>query len=72
MNIGMPDPSQMPQQIMLPPQEMRPPSDMVIDVLGIRVPAEMLHSTAFWAFMAVTVITVLLVSYWKYRRKNND
>ena len=60
----------MPQQMLLPPAPKQP--EMVIDVLGIRVPAEMLGSPAFWAFMAVSVITVLLVSYWKYRRKNAD
>lgn len=32
MYVGMPDPSQMPQQVMLPPQEMRPHPEMVIDV----------------------------------------
>ena len=59
--IGMPDPSQVPQQIALPP----PPRDMTIDVMGIRVPAEMLDSGAFWLFMAVCVVTVLGVAYLK-------
>ena len=71
--MGMPDPSQMPQQqMMLPPQEMRPQPEMVIDVLGIRAPVEMLGSPAFWAFMVGSVVTVLLISYWKYRRKSSD
>jgi hypothetical protein len=69
MYAGLPSPDQMPQQMMSPPE---PPHEMIIDVLGIRIPAEMLHSGAFWAFMALSVITVLLVSYWKYRRKSND
>jgi hypothetical protein len=65
---GMPDPSQMPQQMMLPPQEMHPPSDMVIDVLGIRVPAAMLDSGAFWLFMVVCFVMVLGVAWLKYAK----
>jgi hypothetical protein len=66
MHVGMPDPSQMPQQqMMLPPE---PPREMVIDVLGIRVPAEMLHSGAFWAFLIATAMTVLGVAWLKYRK----
>jgi hypothetical protein len=68
LHTGMIDPSQMPQQMMLPPE---PSREMVIDVLGIRMPAEMLESGYFWLFMAVSVVTVLLVSYWKYRRKSS-
>jgi hypothetical protein len=64
---GMPDLNQMPQQRVLPPQEMRPQPEMVIDVLGIRVPAEMLHSGAFWAFLIVAAVTVLGVAWLKYR-----
>ncbi len=44
MYVGVPAPSQMPQQIMLPPAP-KPP-EMIIDVLGIRVPAEMLGSVS--------------------------
>jgi hypothetical protein len=62
---GMPDPNQMPQQIMLPP--VPKPPEMIIDVLGIRVPAEMLNSPAFWAFLIVAAITVLGVAWLKYR-----
>jgi len=62
---GMPDPQQMPQQMMLPPAPKQP--EMVIDVLGIRVPAEMLHSGAFWAFLMVAALTVLGVAFLKYR-----
>jgi hypothetical protein len=63
--VGMPD--QMPQQIMLPPQEMRPQPEMVVDVLGVRVPAAMLESGYFWAFLIVAAVTVLGVAYFKYR-----
>jgi hypothetical protein len=70
---GMPDPLQLPQQIMLPPQEMSPHrSDMAIDLLGVKIPAELLNSGAFWAFLAITVMTVLLISYWKYKARNAD
>jgi hypothetical protein len=69
---GMPSPDQMPQQIMLPPQEIHPPRDMTIDVMGIRVPAEMLDSGTFWLFLAVCVATVLGVAYLKYARKDAD
>jgi hypothetical protein len=65
--IGMPESSQMPQQVLLPPQEIRPQPEMVIDVLGIRVPAEMLNSPAFWAFLIIAAITVLGVAWLKYR-----
>jgi hypothetical protein len=63
---GMPNPSQMPQQMMLPPEQ---PREMVIDVLGIRLPAELLESGYFWAFLSVSVITVLFVTYWKYKAR---
>jgi hypothetical protein len=44
----MPSPDQLPQQGLLPPQEMlSPPRDMVVDVLGVRIPVEMLDSLAF-------------------------
>ena len=68
MNIGMPDPSQMPQQqMMLPSMPTAPGRDMTIDVLGIKIPAEMLGSPAFWAFLIVAAVTVLGVAYFKYR-----
>ena len=67
MNIGMPDPSQMPQQQMMLPASQ--PQEMVIDVLGVRLPATMLESGYFWAFVSVAVVTVLLVSYWRYKAK---
>jgi hypothetical protein len=41
MNVGMPSPHQMPQQVVLPPQELHP--ETVVDVLGVRVPAAMLE-----------------------------
>ena len=69
-STGMPDPSQMPQQMMLPPKEMRPQPEIVIDVLGIRVPAEMLHSGAFWALLIIAALTVLGVAFLKYRSSN--
>jgi hypothetical protein len=67
----------MPQQIMLPPEQKSLPTehhqgDMIIDVLGIRVPAEMLHSGAFWLFLAVCVATVLGVAYLKYARRDGN
>jgi hypothetical protein len=40
----MPDASQMPQQIMLPSERH---GDIVLDVLGVRVPASMLESGYF-------------------------
>ena len=67
MNIGMPDPSQMPQQQMMLPASQ--PQEMVIDFLGMRLPTSMLESGYFWAFLAVAVVTVLLVSYWRYKAK---
>ena len=60
---GMPDPSQMPQQQLLLP----PPRDMIIDLMGFKIPAEMLNSPAFWAFLIVAAVTVLGVAYFKYR-----
>jgi hypothetical protein len=68
--VGMPDPSQMPQQVMLPPQEVRPQPEMVIDVLGIRVPATMLESAYFWAFLAVCAVMILGGAYLKYRSRS--
>ena len=62
--IGMPDPSQMPQQVMLPPERH---GDIVLDVLGVRVPASMLESGYFWAFMAVCAVIILGVAWLKYR-----
>jgi hypothetical protein len=67
---GMPDPQQMPQQVTLPPQEMRPQPEMVVDVLGVRVPAAMLESGYFWAFLIVAAVTVLGVAYFKYGKKS--
>ena len=67
MYVGMPAPSQMPQQMLLPPQEMRPQPKLVVDVLGVRVPAAMLESGYFWAFRIVAAVTVLGVTYFKYR-----
>jgi hypothetical protein len=69
---GMPDASQLPQQIALPPQDMRPPSDMIVDVLGIRVPAAMLESGYFWAFLIVVAVVVLGVAYFKYHEGNDS
>jgi hypothetical protein len=64
---GIPSPEHMPQQQMVLPPAL-PPSEMVIDVLGVRVPAEMLHSGAFWAFLVVASVTVLSVAWMKYRK----
>ena len=61
---GRPNPSQMPQQMMLPPEHR---GDIVLDVLGVRVPASMLESGYFWAFMAVCAVIILGVAWLKYR-----
>jgi hypothetical protein len=65
---GMPDPNQMPQQVLIPPQEIHPPHDMTIDLLGVKIPAEMLASPAFWVFLIVTSLTVLGLAWIKYGR----
>ena len=70
MRVGMPDPSQMPQQQMILPSPSAP-SEMVIDVLGVRVPAEMLENGYFWAFLIVAALVVLGVTYFKYRKGND-
>ena len=67
---GMPDPSQMPQQVMLPPQEVHRPSDIVIDVLGLRVPSEALHTFSFWVLIFILAAVVLGVAYFKYGKKS--
>ena len=69
MNVGIPSPKQMPQQVLLPSQDALP--EMVVDVLGIRVPAAMLESGYFWAFLMVAAVTVLGVAYFKYRKGND-
>jgi hypothetical protein len=68
MMTGMPGAEQ--QQLMLPTQEMRPQPEMVVDVLGVRVPAAMLESGYFWAFLIVAAVTVLGVAYFKYGKKS--
>jgi hypothetical protein len=68
--IGMPDPSQMPQQQMILPSPPAP-SEMVIDVLGVRVPAAMLENGYFWVFLMVAAVVVLGVAYFKYRKGND-
>jgi hypothetical protein len=67
---GMPSPDQMPQQVMMPPQEAH--SEMVIDALGIRVPAAMLENGYFWAFLIVVAVVVLRVAYFKYHEGNDS
>jgi hypothetical protein len=70
MKIGMPSPDQMPQQQQMLFSPMPAPArDMTIDLLGVKIPAELLSSGAFWAFLAITVVTVLLISYWKYKAR---
>jgi hypothetical protein len=66
MYAGMPSPDQMPQQQMILPSPPAP-SEMVIDVLGVRVPAVMLENGYFWAFLMVAAVVVLGVAYFKYR-----
>jgi hypothetical protein len=65
---GMPSPDQMPQAVMLPPQG--PPPEMVVDVLGVRVPAAMLENGYFWAFLIVAALVVLGVAYFKYGKRS--
>jgi hypothetical protein len=68
---GMPSPDQMPQQqMMLPPSPA--PSEMVIDVLGVRVPVTMLENGYFWALLMVAAVVVLGVAYFKYARRGLD
>jgi hypothetical protein len=67
-SVGMPDPSQMQQQMILPSPPA--PSEMVIDVLGVRVPAAMLENGYFWAFLMVAAVVVLGVAYFKYARRD--
>ena len=68
---GMPSTDQMPQQQMILPS---PPahSEMVIDVLGVRVPAAMLENGYFWAFLMVAAVVVLGVAYFKYARRDGS
>jgi hypothetical protein len=40
------------------------------DVLGIRVPATLLESGYFWAFLIVAAVTVLGVAYFKYGKRS--
>ena len=62
--VGMPSPDQMPpQQFALPPA---PPS--VIEMMGFKVPADLLHSGAFWCFFLLVIGAVLLLGYFKYCR----
>ena len=58
---------QMPQQVMFPPQEMRPQPEMVVDVLGVRVPVSLLDSGAFWLFLVIVAATLLGLAYFKFR-----
>jgi hypothetical protein len=69
MNVGIPSPEQIPQEVLLPSQDA--PPEMVVDVLGVRVPAAMLESGYFWAFLIVAAVTVLGVAYFKYRQGND-
>lgn len=43
---------------------------MVIDVLGVRVPAVMLENGYFWVFLMVAAVVVLGVAYFKYARRD--
>ena len=66
LRVGMPSSDQVPQQVLLPPRAILPQPEMVVDVLGVRVPAAMLESGYFWAFLIVAAVTVLGVAYFKY------
>ena len=63
---GMPDPSQMPQQMMLVP----PPRD--IDLMGFKIPAELLGSPAFWCFFLLVLTALVAMAYFKYARRCRD
>ena len=64
--VGMPDQSQMPQQIMLPPQELHPQPE-IIDAFGVKVPVSLLDSGAFWMFLVIVAATLLGLAYFKFR-----
>lgn len=69
MYVGMPDPSQMPQQYALPPEQfVLPPTHGTMDILGVKIPAELLHSTAFWAFFLLVLLALVVMTYFKHRR----
>lgn len=63
--VGMPSPDQMPQQQMTLPGPKN--SEIVIDLLGVRVPSEALHTFSFWALIFILAAVVLGVAYFKYR-----
>ena len=65
-SVGMPSPDQMPQQVMFP-QFSPPPRDMTIDLMGFKIPAEMLGSPAFWCFFLLVIFVILLLGYFKFR-----
>ena len=62
LHTGMPN--EMPQQqiALLPP----PPRD--IEILGTKIPAELLSSGAFWCFFLLVIGAMLLLGYFKYVR----
>jgi hypothetical protein len=64
---GMPDPFQMPQQQMILPPMPAPARDMTIDLLGIKVPAEMLSNGSFWIFLLIVLGALVATSYFKNR-----
>ena len=65
--VGMPNPQQMPQQQMILPP-FPPPRDMTIEILGAKIPAELLSSGAFWCFFLLVIGAMLLLGYFKYCR----
>jgi hypothetical protein len=66
LRVGMPSSDQMPQQVMLP-QFSPPQRDMAIDLMGFKIPAEMLGSPAFWCFFLLVIFAIILLGYFKYR-----
>jgi hypothetical protein len=59
--IGMPDPSQLPQQMMLAP----PSRD--IEMFGSKIPVELLDSPTFWLLLIFVAGTLLGLAYFKFR-----
>lgn len=63
------NPYDMPQQQMyLPPVPVKN-EEMVIDLLGIRIPATMLETGTFWIFMVLVIAAVIAVAWLKYGGK---